>query len=79
MGIGGVLFLAIYTIFLLALTWSAPGYIEHDWKIKTLSAVIIYGLARKELLLGFAFGLVWRGIYEHFTWQRTVAYSVAAL
>ena len=25
---GGVLFLAIYTVFLLGLKWSAPGYIE---------------------------------------------------
>ncbi len=71
--VGGVLFLAIYTIFLLGLKWSAPGYIEQVWNLKALSGVVIYGLPLEELVFGFSFGLVWTGIYEHFTWRRSVA------
>ena len=69
---GGVLFLAIYTVFLLALKSSAPGYIEQVWNLKALSGGLIYGLPLEELLFGFAFGLFWTGIYEHFTWKRSV-------
>jgi hypothetical protein len=70
---GGVLFLAIYAIFLVGLKWSAPGYIEQVWNLKALSGIVIYGLPLEELLFGFAFGLVWAGIYEHFTSKRSVA------
>ena len=71
--VGGVLFLVLYTIFLLGLKWSAPGYIEQVWNLKALSGIVIYGLPIEELLFGFSFGLVWTGIYEHFTGKRSVA------
>lgn len=70
--VGGGLFLAIYTIFLLGLKWSAPGYIEQVWNLKALSGIVIYGLPIEELLFGFAFGLFWSGMYEHFTSKRSV-------
>ena len=70
--VGGILFFAMYTIFLLGLKWSAPGYIEQVWNFKALSGVIIYGLPLEELLFGFSFGLMWTGIYEHFTWKHYV-------
>ena len=70
---GGVMFLVIYTVFLLGLKWSAPGYIEQVWNLEALSGVLIYGLPLEELLWGFSFGLVWTGIYEHYTWNRSVA------
>jgi len=69
---GGILFLALYTVFLLGLKWSAPGYIEQVWNLNALSGIEIYGLPIEELLFGFSFGLVWTGIYEHFTWKRSV-------
>ena len=72
--VGGVLFLLLYTIFLLGLKWSAPGYIEQVWNLKDLSGILIAGLPLEELLFGFAFGLFWTGIYEHFTANRSVAY-----
>ena len=72
--VGGVLFLAIYTIFLLGLKGSAPGYIEQVWNLKALSGILIDGLPLEELLFGFAFGLFWTGIYEHFTANRSIAY-----
>ncbi len=71
--VGGILFLALYTVFLLGLKWSAPGYIEQVWNLEALSGVLVYGLPLEELLFGFSFGLVWTGIYEHFTWKRSVA------
>ena len=71
--LGGVLFLALYAIFLFGLKWSAPGYIEQVWNLKALSGIVIYGLPVEELMFGFSFGLVWTGIYEHFTWKRSVA------
>ena len=70
--VGGVLFLALYTIFLLGLKWSAPGYIEQVWNLSALSGILIDGLPIEELLFGFAFGLFWTGIYEHFTAKRSV-------
>ena len=70
--IGGILFLGLYTVFLLALKWSAPGYIEQVWNFATLTGVRIYGLPLEELLFGFSFGLMWTGIYEHFMWKRSV-------
>jgi len=73
--VGGILFLALYTVFLLGLKWSAPGYIEQVWNFEALSGVRIYGLPLEELLFGFSFGLVWTGIYEHFTWKRSVPNS----
>ena len=70
--IGRILFLGLYTVFLLGLKWSAPGYIEAVWNLPALSGVQIYGLPLEELLFGFSFGLMWTGIYEHFTWKRSV-------
>lgn len=70
--VGGMLFLGLYTVFLLGLKWSAPGYIEQVWNLEALSGVLIYGLPLEELLFGFSFGLVWTGIHEHFTWKRSV-------
>lgn len=71
--VGGILFLALYTVFLLGLKWSAPGYIEQVWNFSALTGVRVYGLPLEELLFGFSFGLMWTGIYEHFMWERSVA------
>ena len=70
--VGGILFLGFYTAFLLGLKWSAPGYIEQVWNLKALSGISPYGLPLEELLFGFGFGLFWTGLYEHFTWKRSV-------
>lgn len=74
---GGGLFLAIYTIFLLGLKWSAPGFIEQVWNLKALSGIVIYDLPLadlplEELLFGFAFGRFWTGMYEHLTSKRSI-------
>jgi hypothetical protein len=70
--VGGVLFFAIYAVFMLGLRWFAPGYIEQVWNLPALSGGLIYGIPLEELLFGFAFGLYWTGVYEHFTWNRGI-------
>jgi hypothetical protein len=69
--VGGGMFVALYTVFLLGLRWLTPGYIEQVWNLPALSRVLIAGLPVEELLFGFAFGLYWSGVYEHFAWRRT--------
>ncbi len=68
--IGGLLFLGFYTVFLLGLEWSAPGYIEEVWNLPALSGFVPFGLPLEELLFGLTFGLYWAGVYEHFAWLR---------
>jgi hypothetical protein len=70
--LGGVLFLGFYTIFLIGLEWSAPGYVAQVWNLPALSGVVPYGLPLEELLFGFGFGLFWTGLYEHLSWHRSV-------
>ena len=68
--IGGALFLMLYAALMLLLVVSAPGYIEGVWNLNDLSAVLIAGIPLEELAFGFAVGLYWAGVYEHFTWKR---------
>ena len=74
---GGFLFLGLYAIFMLGLKWLAPGYIEQVWNLRALSGVFIYGVPLEELLFGFTVGLFWAGVYEHFTWHKSVAHARA--
>lgn len=69
--IGAVLFLAYYTIFLLGIEWSAPGYIDRVWNMKALSGLTVAGMPLEELLFAAAFGAYWSGIYDHFTWKTS--------
>lgn len=67
--IGGFLFLSLYGAFMLALRWSAPGYIESVWNLPALSGVLVAGIPLEELLFGFVFGAYWSSVYEHLTWR----------
>lgn len=67
--VGGLLFLALYAVFMLGLKWFAPGYIPAVWNLPALRGGVVYGIPTEELLFGFAFGLYWSGVYEHFTWS----------
>lgn len=68
--LGGAMFLAFYAVFMVLLLAAAPGYIEKTWNLPALSGVLIGGIPLEELAFGFAFGLYWAGLYEHFTWKR---------
>ncbi len=67
--VGGLLFFALYAAFMLGLKWFAPGYIAAVWNLAALKGGLVYGIPTEELLFGFAFGLYWSGMYEHFTWS----------
>jgi hypothetical protein len=69
--IGGVLFLLLYSVFMLSLIIFAPGYIGQVWNLPALSDVLLGGIPPEKLAFGFTFGLYWAGIYEHFTWRRS--------
>ncbi|NOZ51984.1 MAG: hypothetical protein GXP08_02390 [Gammaproteobacteria bacterium] len=68
--IGGLLFLVYYAIFLVALEWSAPGYIDRVWNMEVLSGVTVGFMPIEELLFAIGFGMYWSGVYEHFTWRK---------
>lgn len=70
--IGGAVFLALYTTFLLGLKWLWPGYIEAVWNLGALLPWRPWGLPMEELLFGFAFGTYWGGVYEHIAWRHPV-------
>ena len=67
--VSGALFLVLYWLFMLGLRGFAPGYIEAVWNLRNLSGVLIGGIPLEELLFGFAFGMYWASVYEHFTWR----------
>ena len=71
--LGGALFLAIYTVFMFGLETIAPGYIESVWNLPALSGIAVWGIPVEELMFGFTFGMYWTGIYEHFSWRRSVS------
>ena len=73
---GGVVFLALYVVFLLGLTWMWPGYVEAVWNLDALLLWHPAGLPLEELLFGFAFGTYWSSVYEHLTWRRRDAAGV---
>lgn len=68
--VGGVLFLAYYFVFFLALEASSPGYVQRVWNLADLSGILLLGIPLEELLFAVTFGLYWSGVYEHFTWRR---------
>ena len=71
--IGGLLFLFLYAVFMLALRWSAPGYIASVWNLRALTGVLVGGIPLEELLFGFTFGAYWSSVYEHLTWRTDAA------
>ena len=76
--VGGVLFLLLYAVFMAGLVLVVPGYIPQVWRLADLSGLIIAGIPVEELAFGFAFGMYWSGLYEHFAWRSVVARSALA-
>ena len=76
--VGGVSFLALYALFMVVLRVFAPGYIAQVWNLADLSGVLIAGIPLEELAFGFAFGMYWSGLYEHFSWWATGAHASSA-
>lgn len=68
--VGAALFVAYYTVFLIGIELTAPGYIARVWNLGALSGLSIAGIPIEELLFAAAFGAYWSSVYEHFTWRR---------
>lgn len=77
--LGGLLFLVLYAAFMVLLVLFAPGYIERVWNLGDLSGVLIAGIPLEELAFGFAFGMYWSGLYEHFSWRAIGARTAPTL
>jgi hypothetical protein len=69
--VGALLFVFYYSLFLLGVEYTAPGYIERVWNLPALSGLRIAGMPLEELLFAAAFGAYWSGVYEHVTWKGT--------
>lgn len=68
--VGGLLFLAYYIPFTLAIEFAAPGYIERVWSLDALSGVFFAGIPFEEYLFAITFGIYWASAYEHFGWLK---------
>jgi hypothetical protein len=77
--LGGALFLALYALFMALLVIFAPGYIERVWNLPELSGLRFAGIPLEELAFGFAFGMYWAGLYEHFSWRASGARTPSTL
>ena len=75
--IGGILFLALYALFMVFLVVFTPGYIEQVWNLADLSGVLITAIPAEELAFGFTFGMYWSSLYEHFSWHAIAARSTS--
>ncbi len=69
--IGAILFVAYYTVFLIGVEWTAPGYIERVWNLPALSGLGVAGIPIEESLFAAAFGAYWSSVYDHFTWKAS--------
>jgi hypothetical protein len=77
--LGGLLFVGLYAVFVALLVLFAPGYVEQVWNLADLSGVILAGIPLEELAFGFAFGMYWSGLYEHFSWRAIDARTASTL
>jgi hypothetical protein len=76
MWVGGLLFLAFYSISLQLLRAFSPGYIESVWNFRALSGISVVGMPIEELLFAVAFGVFWAGLYEHMTWRAEASMHI---
>jgi hypothetical protein len=42
------------------------------WDLKALSGIMIADIPIEELIFALTFGMYWSGVYEHFTWKKTM-------
>lgn len=75
--IGGLLFFALYAVFLLGLKVLWPGYIEAVWNLGDLIDWRPAGVPLEELLFGVGFGMYWSSVYEHLAWRTRAHASIA--
>lgn len=70
--IGGLLFTGYYWVFVEGVELLSPGYVQRVWNFADLSGVLILATPLEELVFAFTFGMYWAGVYDHFTWRKSV-------
>lgn len=68
--IGGLLFLAIYSVFFFLFNLVYPGMVQEVWNLSAISGILVLGVPLEELLFAFTFGMMWSSVYEHIKWYR---------
>lgn len=69
-GIGAILFLALYFISFLLFNILYPGSVQKIWNLSVLSGILILGIPLEELMFAFTFGMMWSSAYEHVKWYK---------
>lgn len=67
-GLGGLLFMAIYFVFFLIFDLAYPGLVQQIWNLSAISRILLLGVPLEELMFAFTFGMVWSSVYEHAMW-----------
>jgi hypothetical protein len=62
--LGGMLFMGLYFVLFLTITWVFPGFINF-WNLKAMSGVLVLSVPLEELMFAFTFGMMWSSVYEH--------------
>ncbi len=70
--LGGLIFLALYSIFLVGLEILSPGYVEKYWNWKAISGIRIFKFPIEEFLFAVSFGMYWSSVYEHLAWMEPI-------
>ncbi len=68
--IGGLLFLAIYTVYFGTLLLVYPDYVDNYWNLSGITGIKFLGIPIEELLFAITFGMYWSGLYEHLLWYQ---------
>lgn len=71
--VGGIIFTLYYWLFISGLELLSPGYIDQVWNLEALSGIMVFRIPLEEVLFAFTFGMYWAGVYEHFTWNKSVS------
>ncbi len=76
---GALLFVAFYSVFLMGVELTGPGYITRVWNLGALSGIRIIGMPLEELMFAAAFGAYWSGVYEHFSGNACPNVSISLI
>ena len=67
--LGGLIFLLLYSIFLIGLEVLSPGYVARYWNWNAISGIRISKFPIEEFLFAISFGMYWSSVYEHLAWM----------
>jgi hypothetical protein len=73
--LGAIIFVALYSVFLIGLEGISPGYASKYWNWKALSGIRILQFPMEEFLFAISFGMYWSSVYEHLLWAEIIPKS----